>query len=426
MKAVVEDISTVKKKIRIEIPPADVAKEREKAIADISRKVKIPGFRPGKAPKAVVERHYGGDVQADVMHRLITDAYFRAVQENDISPVNSPEISDVSSLSTDAPLSFIATVEIRPAISLGTYDGIEVADHDVKATDEEVEQTINRLRQMYANLEVVEGRPAEKGDSLVIDFEGIRDGKLIEGAKATDYVLTIGEGTLLPDFEDQLVGMNKGDSKQISVTFPSDYANKDLAGAKALFTVALKEIKRAVLPEVNDDFAKDLGEHQSVDELRARIREDIEARKRDELSAAQREELVSKLVDNHSFEVPPSMVEGELTTMFRQQAFRMYRQGADPKGLDEVKFREANATLAERRVKGVLLISSIAAKENVIVSDEEVSAGLVAMARQSGKPLAEIRKYYESLEGGLENLRSSIRHDKALALLLSRANKRYN
>jgi trigger factor len=360
------------------------------------------------------------------MQRLITDAYFKAVQEHGISPVDSPEISDISSFSTDAPLSFIATVEVRPAISLGTYDGIEVTDRDVKPTDEEVEQTINRLRQMYANLEVVEGRPAEKGDSLVIDFEGFRDGKLIEGAKATDYVLTIGEGSLLPDFEDQLVGMSKGESREITVAFPSDYANKDLAGAKALFKVALKEIKRAVLPEVNDDFAKDLGNHQSVDELRARIREDIEARKRDELSAAQREELVSKLVDNHSFEVPSSMVEGELTTMFRQHAFRLYRQGTDPKDLDEAKFREANATMAERRVKGVLLISTIAAKESVAVSDEEVSAGLVAMARQSGKPLAEVRKYYESLEGGLENLRSSIRHYKTLALLLSRANKRYN
>jgi len=425
MRSAVENISTVKKKITIEIPQDDVAKEREKAVAKIAKKAKLPGFRPGKAPRSVVERHYGEDIQSDVMNKLIADAYFQAVQEHKISPVDMPEISDVS-LDKGSPLSFSATVEVRPNIELGTYDGIEVKEEPLTVSDEELEQTINRLREMYAQLEVVEGRPAEKGDSIIIDFEGFREGKSIAGAKASDHMLTLGSGNLIPGFEDQLVGVNKGEAKEISVSFPADYTNKDLAGKDAVFKVMVKEIKRAVMPEVNDDFAKDIGNHNTVEELRARVKEDMEARKRDELASSQREELLSKLVDAHTFDVPPGMVERELQAMMKQQAVRLARQGMDVKSFDAEKYREERLPLAERRVKGLLILDAVADREKVTVIDEELSAELQVLSRKSGQPVETIKKYYESQEGGMDNLRSSLIQEKTLTLLLSRAKKGYN
>ncbi|HLE40519.1 MAG TPA: trigger factor [Nitrospirota bacterium] len=425
MRSAVENISTVKKKITIEVPQDDVAKEREKAVAKVAKKAKLPGFRPGKAPRSVVERHYGEDIQADVMNKLIADAYFQAVQEHKISPVDLPEISDVS-LDKGSPLSFSATVEVRPNIELGTYDGIEVKEEPLTVSDEELEQTINRLREMYAQLEVVEGRPAEKGDSIIIDFEGFREGKSIAGAKASDHMLTLGSGNLIPGFEDQLVGVNKGEAKEISVSFPADYTNKDLAGKDAVFKVMVKEIKRAVMPEVNDDFAKDIGNHNTVEELRARVKEDMEARKRDELASSQREELLSKLVDAHTFDVPPGMVERELQAMMKQQAVRLARQGMDVKSFDAEKYREERLPLAERRVKGLLILDAVADREKVTVIDEELSAELQVLSRKSGQPVETIKKYYESQEGGMDNLRSSLIQEKTLTLLLSRAKKGYN
>jgi len=425
MKVAVEDISPVKKKIRIEVSPDAVTAEMNKAIADIAKKAKIPGFRPGKAPKAIVEKHYAEEVRSDVVNRLITDSYFRAIQEQKISPVDMPEIGDVS-MSRDEPLSFSATVEVRPDIQLGTYDGVEVKEQNLTVTDEDVAQTIDRLREMYAQLEVVEGRSVQKEDTLVIDFQGFREGKPIDGAKAADYMLTLGKGSLIPGFEDQLEGMSKGETREIKVTFPGDYSNAGLAGKDAQFTVTLKEIKRAVVPELNDEFAKDIGDHKSVEDLRARIKEDIEVRKRNEQASAQREELLSKLIEAHSFDVPPGMVDRELQSMFRQHATRQARQGADVKSLDVAAFRDQHRALAEGRVKGVLILDAVAERENVAVSDEELSAELAVIARKSGQPVEAVRKYYDSLDGGMENLRSSLIQEKALGLLLSRAKKVYN
>jgi trigger factor len=426
MKVAVEDISSVKKKLNIEIAPDSVAKEMDKAISDVAKKAKIPGFRPGKAPKAVVERHYGEEVRSEVMNRLISDSYLRALQEYNLSPVDVPAIDNVSSLAKGSPLSFTATVEVRPNIELGAYDGIEVREKNITVSDEEVSKTIDNLREMYAQLEVVEGRQLEKNDTAIIDFEGYREGKLIDGAKASDYMLTLGTNTLIPGFEDQLVGMDKGATREIGVTFPVDYNNKDLAGKDATFKVTLKEIKKKIIPELNDEFARDVGGNKSMDDLKEGIRKDLEARKRDGNASAQREELLSKLVDAHTFDVPPGMVDRELQAMARQQAMRVARQGGDVKSFDISKFREENRALAEKRVKGLLILDAIAEKEKLEVSEQEVSSSLAVMARTSGQSVEAIKKYYESLDGGLDNLRSSLRQEKTLDLLLSRAKKSYN
>lgn len=426
MKAVVEDISTVKKKLSIEVAPEAVNRELDKAFADVAKKAKIPGFRPGKAPKAIVERHYGEEVRSEVLHRLLSDSYLQALQEHNLDPVEVPQIDNVSSLAKGSPLTFTATVEVRPNIELGNYDGIEVKEESLSVSDDEVNETVERLREMYAQLEVVEGRPLEKSDTAIIDFEGFRDGKPIEGAKSTGYALSLGSGSLIPGFEEQLTGMNPGETREIKVTFPADYSNKDLAGKDAQFTVTLKEIKKKVLPELNDEFAKDIGNNATLAELKEGIKKDIEARKRDEQASAQREGILSKLVDAHSFDVPPGMVERELQSMAKSHATRLARRGLDVNTFDYAKFRDENKALAEKRVKGVLLLDAIAEKEKIDVADQEVNSAIAGMARSAGQTAESVRKYYDSTEGGLDSLRASLTREKALALLLSRAKKSYN
>jgi len=293
-------------------------------------------------------------------------------------------------------------------------------------SDAEVDQTVDRLREMYAQLEVVEGRPLEKNDTAIIDFEGFREGKSIEGAKAADYMLSLGSNGLIPGFEGQLVGMNRGETRKIQVTFPADYDNKDLAGKEAQFTVTLKEIKKKVMPELNDEFAKDIGNNASVAELKEGIKKDIEIRKKNDQASAQREAILSKLVDAHSFDVPSGMVERELQSMARSQATRMARRGADVKSFDYARFREENKALAQKRVKGTLLLDVIADREKVEVSDQELDAAMASMARSAGQTVDAVRKYYESLDGGTDSLRESLKSEKTLGLLLSRAKKSYN
>lgn len=426
MKATIEDISAVKKKIHIQVMPEAITREMDKAVADVSKRAKIPGFRPGKAPKAIVERHYGAELQTEVMNRVISDSYLQALHEHGLSPVDMPNITNISPFEKNAPLNFTALVEVRPKFELGVYDDIEVKESATTATDIEVDQTIDRLRDMYAHLDVVEGQPLEKDHTAIIDFAGSREGKPIEGASASDYVLQLGTGNLIPGFEDQLVGMNKGETRQITVTFPADYEKKDLAGKEAQFSVTLKEIKKKVMPEVNDEFAKDIGNHKTVDELMVRIREDIEVRKRNEQASLQREELLGKLVEAHTFDVPEGMVEKELMSMAKSQAMRLARQGMDLKSFDISQFREKNREMAVKRVKGILILEAVSDKEKIETSEAEVNAALAAAARSTGQKLDEVRKYYESQEGGLDNLRASLIQDKTLAHLLSKAKKVYN
>ena len=423
MKVSIEDISAVKKKLNIELPSESVDQEMGRALADVAKKANIPGFRPGKAPKNIVEKHYGEEIRGEVLQRLVTDSYLRALEDKGLDPVETPRIDNVSTLAKGSPLSFTAIVEVRPQFEIGAYEGIEVKEAPVTITDEEIAKTIDRLREMYAHLEVVEGKALDASHTAIIDFEGFREGKPIEGTKAKDYTLVLGTGSLIPGFEEQLLGMQKGESREIGVTFPPDYYNKELAGKDARFNVALKEVKKKALPELNDEFAKDIGEHKTVDELKARIKEDLEVRKRSEQAAAQREEIMNKLVDVHTFDVPDGMVERELMGMARSQAMRAARQGMDLKNFDIAQFRLTNRDLAVKRVKGILILDAIADKEKIDISENEVNSAMVAAAQGSGKRLDEVRKYYESQEGGLDNLRMSLLQEKTLSHLLSKAKK---
>jgi len=229
---------------------------------------------------------------------------------------------------------------------------------------------------------------------------------------------------MLPEFEDQLAGMQKGETKEIKVAFPKDYAAKEMAGKDVTFTVTLKDIKKKVLPELDDEFLKNIGGHKSVDELKARLREDLEARKRSELASAQKDELLAKLIDAHTFDVPDSLVEQELNFMVQQQTLFLQSKGADMQKLFDVEdFKKKNREMAMKRVKGIVILQDIADKEDLKITDEDVSTAMAAMARNSGQKLEQIFKYYESQAGGLDNLRESLLAQKTLAFLISTAKK---
>jgi trigger factor len=427
MKVTVENISPVKKKLSIEIEPEMVAKEIDKTLTEVGKKAKIAGFRPGKAPKNVVEKHYAGEIQSEALNRLLSTHYMRALSEQKLNPVDMPAIDNISALEKGSPLSFHAIIEVRPTIELGTYDGIEVKEQSIAVADEEVNKTVGHIREVYAQLEVVEGRAVENTDTAVVDFEGFIDGKSVEGTKATDYLLSFGTNSLIPGFEEQLLGMTKGETRNITVTFPADYNNKDLAGKEASFTVLLKEIKKKILPELNDDLAKEIGDYKTLDELKEAIKKDIESRKRNEQANAQREEILSKLVESHSFEVPPTMVDRELEALARHHATQMARRGMDVmKTFDVKKFREENTPMAVKRVKGTLILDEIGEKEKVEITDQELSTALSTMAKASGKTVDDLKKYYEKHDGNLDSLRDSLKQEKTLGLLLSRAKKSYN
>ena len=422
MKVTVENISAVKKKMNIEVEPDAVSRELAKAVVKVAKKAQIPGFRPGKAPRDVVERHYGEDLKTEVLQQLVSEAYEKAMQEHDFIAVTMPQISDVSELSKDKALSFTASVEVRPKVELGTYTDLEVKNPPVAVTSEEVEETINRLREMYSRLDVVEGQPLAKEHTAIIDFEGFHAGKPLPNAKATDFMLHLGTDTLLPEFEDQLAGMQKGDTREVKVVFPADYSAKELAGKDATFTVTLKEVKQKVLPELNDEFAKDIGDHKTVDELKSRIREDLEARKQGELASNQKDELLAKLIDAHTFDVPEGLVEQELNYMTNQHSQYLARQGVDlSKGFDVAEFKEKNRDMAVKRVKGIVILQDIADREGIKVSDNDVSAAMASIARNTGQKLEQVFKYYESQQGGLDNLRESLLAQKTLAFLHSKA-----
>ncbi|MFA5073705.1 MAG: trigger factor [Nitrospirota bacterium] len=427
MKVAVEDISAVQKKLTIEIEPDIVTNKIEKALADIARKAKIPGFRPGKAPKAIVEKRFHDEILSETLQQLVSESYFKALQEKNLNPVNMPAFDNISELSKGSALSFSASVEVKPHIELRTYDGIEVKESEIAVTDDEIGQTMNRIAEMYAQLEVVEAKPLENGNVAIIDFEGFQDGKPIESAKASGHMLTLGTDSLIPGFEDQLIGMIKDETREINVTFPEDYTNKDLAGKNALFKVTLKEIKKKILPELNDEFAKNLGDYKTLDEFKDVIRKDIENRKKSDQLMSQRADILSNLVETHTFEIPPVLVKHELLFMARQQASRMVRMGMDvQKSFNVDKFKEDNTIQAEKNVKARLILDEIADKEKIDVSDQEVNAELALMAKNARKTVAELRKQYDSLEGGLDNLKSSLIQEKVLALLLSRSKKSYN
>jgi trigger factor len=411
MKVEVEDISTVKKILRIEIPEQEVTRELDKAYGTLKNNVRIKGFRPGKVPRALLERRFKREMCEEVSGQLIQNSYGEALAQAELVPLGEPTI-DRPDLEKGKPYQYSVTVEVRPPIKDLNVKGLKLKEKVHTVTDEEIEAQLRMLQKHGAQLKTVDvDRPVEKGDIVIIDYEGLKDGKPFEPAgKTENFQVEIGSGRILEDFEQQLVGIRPKGTKEFPVRFPDGYYNKDLAGVEVTFNVVLKEIKEEILPEINDEFAKSLGDYQTVDELREAIREDLNHRYKAQSKRQMREDILGMLMEQADFELPEGLVQTELPAIVKDaQNFMAYKgmseQGA---GQTEEELSKKYRPLAERKVREYLLLQKVAQQEEINVTDERIDEAFEEMAKVVNQPKENIKVLHEGDKEAYELLRQRV------------------
>ncbi|AUZ39731.1 MULTISPECIES: trigger factor [Bacillus] len=382
------------------------------AFKKVVKQVSIPGFRKGKIPRGLFEQRFGVEaLYQDALDILLPVEYPKAVEEAGIEPVDRPEI-DVEKIEKGESLIFTAKVTVKPEVKLGDYKGLGVEKDDTTVTDEDVQNELKALQERQAELVVKEEGAVEEGNTVVLDFEGFVDGEAFEGGKAENYSLEVGSGSFIPGFEDQLVGLEAGAEKDVEVTFPEEYHAEDLAGKPAVFKVKIHEIKAKELPELDDEFAKDIDEEvETLAELTEKTKKRLEEAKENEADAKLREELVLKASENAEIDVPQAMVDTELDRMLKEFEQRLQMQGMNLElytqfsGQDEAALKEQMKEDAEKRVKSNLTLEAIAKAENLEVSDEEVEAELTKMAEAYNMPVENIKQAIGSTDAMKEDLK---------------------
>ncbi|MDR4435969.1 trigger factor [Bacillus tequilensis] len=382
------------------------------AFKKVVKQVSIPGFRKGKIPRGLFEQRFGVEaLYQDALDILLPVEYPKAVEEAGIEPVDRPEI-DVEKIEKGESLIFTAKVTVKPEVKLGDYKGLGIEKDDTAVTDEDVQNELKALQERQAELVVKEEGAVEEGNTVVLDFEGFVDGEAFEGGKAENYSLEVGSGSFIPGFEEQLVGLEAGAEKDVEVTFPEEYHAEDLAGKPAVFKVKIHEIKAKELPELNDEFAKDIDEEvETLAELTEKTKKRLEEAKENEADAKLREELVLKASENAEIDVPQAMVDTELDRMLKEFEQRLQMQGMNLElytqfsGQDEAALKEQMKEDAEKRVKSNLTLEAIAKAENLEVSDEEVDAELTKMAEAYNMPVENIKQAIGSTDAMKEDLK---------------------
>ncbi|MBT2167426.1 MULTISPECIES: trigger factor [Bacillus] len=382
------------------------------AFKKVVKQVSIPGFRKGKIPRGLFEQRFGVEaLYQDALDILLPVEYPKAVEEAGIEPVDRPEI-DVEKIEKGESLIFTAKVTVKPEVKLGEYKGLGIEKDDTTVTDEDVQNELKALQERQAELVVKEEGTVEEGNTVVLDFEGFVDGEAFEGGKAENYSLEVGSGSFIPGFEDQLVGLEAGAEKDVEVTFPEEYHAEDLAGKPAVFKVKIHEIKAKELPELDDEFAKDIDEEvETLAELTEKTKKRLEEAKENEADAKLREELVLKASENAEIDVPQAMVDTELDRMLKEFEQRLQMQGMNLElytqfsGQDEAALKEQMKEDAEKRVKSNLTLEAIAKAENLEVSDEEVDAELTKMAEAYNMPVENIKQAIDSTDAMKEDLK---------------------
>jgi trigger factor len=416
----VEDLSSTKKRLQIEIPGEVVSKEIDSAYRKLSKKAKVKGFRPGKVPRTILQRYYGDYVQNEVMSSLISDTYLKAISEKDIKPVSQPTI-DNGTLEEGKAFEYSATVEVKPDVDVKDYLGLQLQGRKVRVAKGDVDKRLRELQDLHAQLATEEKRrKIREGDFVVIDYEGSSDGRPFEGSGGKDLMLHIGSGGFVPEFDEKLIGAGRDDEREVEVTFPEDHPT--MAGKQAVFRVKVKEIKKKVLPKLDDEFAKDIGGHEDLKELRSRIREDL---KREGEESAKRDlerQLVEKLIEHNFFDVPRSMVEGQIDYFVADTKIRLASQGVDLKDvrIDEGKLRKDFEEAALKRVKQGLILEKISALEGISAEDEEMTERLREISLRTNQNLEKVRGYYQKGDR-MADLRARIVEEKTLDFLLRRS-----
>ena len=423
MNVSVEEISSIKKKISVEIPEDEVMREVDSFYKDLGKKAKIKGFRPGKVPRNILERYFKDYVKAEVVQKLIGESYPKALTEANLEPV-APPVIDPGEFNEGKSFQYSAVIDVKPDIKLEGYTGLKIEGKKEELKDEEVEQRLKSLQNLHANLKTVsEGRPIQTGDYVIVDYEASVGGKPLEGAKALDFTVEVGSGQFIPTFEEKLIGLNPGEEKEIEVSFPEDYGYQKWAGKTILFHVKIKEIKEKILPVLDDEFAKDLGDYSSLEELKTKLRGEIEKEKELALERQLKDQVVDQLLEANPFEVPESLVEEQAKALASDMKLRLAAQGMDLKnlGVTEEKLQGDYKAMAQKQVKTFLILEKIASQEGIAATDEEADERLKEMAERMHQKFDVVKRYYEK-NGLLPEVKAGILRDKTLHFLLEKAN----
>ncbi len=417
-----------KVRLEVEVPPEAVKKGVEAKVRELGKQVRVPGFRPGKAPRRVIENHLGRDyIYMEALQEQLPNWYSNAVIETDLRPIDRPEIHFDDPLDEQEGFKFSATVDVRPEATLGEYKGLEVPKREVEVAEEQVEEQIEEMRAQFATLAAVEDRPAQEGDFTIIDFKGERmTGGALEGGDAEDYMLEIGRGELLPDFEKELVGMNAGERKQFGVTFPADYQEEALQRQAVLFNVHLKEIKERDLPPLDDDFAKEASEFETLEEFRAAVREQLEAGVQQRVEGEFRGRVLDAVSEKSEAEIPGVMVHEKAHEMVESFERSIRAQGIEPAqyyqfaGASHHDMEERVRPDAEDTVKKELVLDAVAVAEGIEADEDAVMHEIGHLAEESERSPEEIAETMKK-NGTYALLQEEIARQKALDLLVENA-----
>jgi trigger factor len=421
----VEKLEKNMAKLTIEASAEEFEQAIQKAYLKNRNRINVQGFRRGKAPLAIIEKMYGPSIfYEDAANEIIPEAYEKAANESGLDIVSRPEI-DVIQIEKGKPFIFTAEVALKPEVTLGQYKGIEIEKKEVTVTDDEVMAKINEEREKNSRMVTIDDRPVQDGDITVIDFEGFVDGVAFEGGKGEDYSLTIGSHSFIDTFEEQLIGKSIGEEVEVNVTFPEEYHAKDLAGKPALFKVTIKEIKVKELPELDDDFAQDVSEFDTLDEYKESVKATIKSNKEKEVKIAKENEVVDKIIENAQMDIPEPMLDLQTRQMADDFAQRMQYQGLSIEqyfqftGMDAKKFLDNLRPQALKRIQSRLVLEAVAKAENIEVSEEELDKELSNMAEQYKMELDKLKEVIG--ENEKEQMKADIAVQKAVDLVVEQA-----
>jgi trigger factor len=420
MKVEVQELGSCERRLEIEVAPESVQKELDQAYRELAKRVSIRGFRKGKIPRAVLERYHRSSVEDEVMQKLIPDSFQQAVKDQGLRAVGQPKLDDIN-LNEAKALRFTATVEVLPEIALQTYGGWDLTKEVRVVTEADVERELQDLQNRHVSLvSIEEDRPVQEGDYVLINFEGFRDGQPVPGSKTENYALVVGAKSVVESVDRGLVGMRKGEVREIPVQFPDTYQNRSMAGQEVIFHVTVNEIKERVLPALNDEFAKEAGGVDTFAELKEKIRQNQEAVAEREARRALHEVIVSRLIEANPFELPPGMIEAETNTLVEDLQRQLRPQQGDDTPLQITEeIRQQLREQAITRIKRELLIEEIAKREELTVDDSDVEADLRRLAERTDQRLEYIRRQMEQA-GALGSIRQNILADKALDFVAGR------
>lgn len=425
MKATAEKIENNKVKLKIQVDAQDFEKALDKSYMKNKGKFLIPGFRKGKAPRKLIERYYGeGVFYEDAFNEIFHEVYWKAVEENGLEPVDYPTVEEIEQIGSGKDLVFTASVVVKPEVELGQYKGIEVEKVEYNVTDKDVEDALKRIQERYARWVAVEGRPIKEGDLVTLDYEGFVDGQPIKDGSAQNYALEVGSKSFIPGFEEQLIGLNAGDEKEIKVTFPEDYGIEELKGKEAVFKVKIHDIKEKELPELDDEFAKDVSDFETFEEYKVHLREVLEREAQNQAREQMEEQLLSQVVEGAKVDIPDVMVEREIDNMLSNFELGLYYRGLTLKryleltGTSMEDLRAQYRQEAYTRVKTGLVLEKIAKVEDIEVTQEDLDKELEGLANQFNITVEEARKRYAE---GLERRKDELLTRKTIDFLMDNA-----